>query len=82
MIVPLIVVLVFSFFSVVATYLAVVEKDLMGSAIFMALQGVCYALIYYTLIAPDVVVAYIPVSSGLLPIMLLAVLRKTERYEK
>ena len=82
MIVPLIVVLVFSFFSVVATYLAVVEKDLMCSAILMALQGVCYALIYYTLMAPDVVVAYIPVSSGLLPIMLLAVLRKTERYEK
>jgi len=80
--VPLIVVLMFSFFSVVATYLAVVERDLVNSAVFMALQGVCYALICYTLMAPDVVVAYIPVSSGLLPIMLLAVLRKTERYER
>ncbi len=81
MIIPLIVVLVFSFFSIIATYLAVVEKDLLNSAIFMALQGVCYTLIYYVLLAPDVSLAYIPVSSGLLPILLLVVLRKLERFE-
>ncbi|RLG76311.1 MAG: sodium:proton antiporter [Thermoprotei archaeon] len=82
MFLPAIVLLIFAFLSVVVTYLAIVERDMLVAAIFMAFQGVCYAIIYYVLMAPDVTLAYIPISSGLTPILILIVLKKTERVER
>jgi uncharacterized MnhB-related membrane protein len=68
--------------SIVATWLAVQEKDLMLATIFSALQSTCYALIYYLLMAPDIVLVYLPVSVGVLPLLTILLIKKTERYEE
>lgn len=80
--IALVVVLVASFFSVVATYLAIAERDLLASVVFTSLTGVSYTLMYYVLMAPDVVLAYVPVSSVLLPALMFLVVKSTERYEE
>uniref|UniRef100_A0A7J3I6U8 DUF4040 domain-containing protein n=1 Tax=Ignisphaera aggregans TaxID=334771 RepID=A0A7J3I6U8_9CREN len=59
-----------------------VEKDLLIATIYIAFIGVLYTLIYYILMAPDVVLAYMPVSSILLPLMIVIVLKKTKRFEE
>lgn len=82
MFIPLIVIFIASFLSVIVSYLAVTEKDMFLSAIYIALLGVFYSLMYYILMAPDVMLAYIPISSTLLPIMIIIVLKRTRRYEE
>lgn len=81
MVLTLLVVLIASFFSVVAAYLTVAEKDLLTAVVYLSLLGICYTLIYYVLMAPDVALAYIPVSTVLLPVVLIIALKKTRRYE-
>lgn len=77
-----IVVLVASALSIISSYLAVTERDLLVSSIYLGLFGVFYALIYYVFLAPDVVLAYIPISTTILPSLLIITLRKTGvRYE-
>ncbi|MCI4437790.1 MAG: DUF4040 domain-containing protein [Ignisphaera sp.] len=68
--------------SIVATWLAIQEKDLMLATLFSALQSTCYALIYYLLMAPDIVLVYLPVSVGVLPLLTILLIKKTERYEE
>ena len=71
----------FAITSVIAAYLAVRERDLVRAVVYSAIQSAMYALIYYVLMAPDIVLVYIPVSVGLIPAVLLFVIKKTERYE-
>lgn len=78
----LIVVLVASFFSVITTYLAITERDMLTSVVLMTLTGISYTLIYYVLMAPDVVLAYVPVSSVLVPALMFLAIRSTKRYEE
>ncbi|MEM1645542.1 MAG: hydrogenase subunit MbhD domain-containing protein [Ignisphaera sp.] len=82
MLIPIAVILVASTLSIIVAYLTIVEKDLLLATIYIAFIGVLYTLIYYTLMAPDVVLAYIPVSSILLPLMIIIVLKKTKRFEE
>ncbi|MEM2287983.1 MAG: hydrogenase subunit MbhD domain-containing protein, partial [Sulfolobales archaeon] len=63
MLIPIVVVLVASTLSIILAYLTMVEKDLLIATIYIAFIGVLYTLIYYILMAPDVVLAYMPVSS-------------------
>ncbi|MDK6028508.1 DUF4040 domain-containing protein [Ignisphaera sp. 4213-co] len=67
--------------STVATYFAVIERDLVKAAIFSALQSSFYALIFYLLMAPDIFLTYVPVSVGLYTALVLILIKKTERYE-
>lgn len=67
--------------SIIATYLAVRAKDMMTAVVFSAMQSTAYALIYYVLMAPDIVLVYIPVSVGILPAITIMLIKKTERYE-
>ncbi|MEM1835534.1 MAG: hydrogenase subunit MbhD domain-containing protein [Sulfolobales archaeon] len=67
--------------SVVATYLAVRSRDMLAAVVFSAVQSTAYALIYYVLMAPDIVLVYIPVSVGILPAVAVLLIKKTERYE-
>ncbi len=69
-------------FSTAATYLAITEKDLVKAVIYSAIQSTIYAFIYYMLMAPDIVLVYIPVAVGLYPAVILVLIRKTERWEK
>ncbi|MEM1526653.1 MAG: hydrogenase subunit MbhD domain-containing protein [Ignisphaera sp.] len=82
MLIPIVVILVASMVSIIISYLTIVEKDLLIATIYIAFIGVLYTLIYYILMAPDVVLAYIPVSSILLPLMVIIVLKKTKRFEE
>jgi len=68
--------------SVVATYLAITEKNLVKAVVFSAIQSTIYAFIYYMLMAPDIVLVYIPVAVGLYPAVVLILISKTEREEK
>lgn len=82
MLIPIIIILVSSMLSIIMSYLTIVERDLLIATIYIAFIGVLYTLIYYILMAPDVVLAYIPVSSILLPLMVIIVLKKTKRFEE
>ncbi|MEM1604020.1 MAG: hydrogenase subunit MbhD domain-containing protein [Zestosphaera sp.] len=82
MLIPILIVLIASMLSVIMAYLTVIEKDLLLATIYIAFIGILYTLIYYILLAADVVLAYIPVSSILLPIIVIIVLKKSKRLEE
>ncbi|MCC6033798.1 MAG: DUF4040 domain-containing protein [Desulfurococcaceae archaeon] len=67
--------------SLIATYLAVLENDLIRAVIFSALQSTVYAILFYLLMAPDIALVYIPVAVGLYPAVVLFLIKKTERSE-
>ncbi len=67
--------------SLAGTYLAVTEKDLVKAVLFSAIQSTAYAFIFYLLMAPDIVLVYVPVAVGLYPAIVLFLIKKTERYE-
>lgn len=67
--------------SLVATYLAVLESDLIKAVVFSALQSTVYAILFYLLMAPDIALVYIPVAVGLYPAVVLFLIKKTERTE-
>ncbi len=67
--------------SVVAVFLAIIERDLLKAVLFSAIQSTLYAFLYYLLMAPDIVLTYIPVSVGLYPAVILFLIKKTERFE-
>jgi len=63
------------------TYLAIKDRDLVKAAIFSAGQSAAFALIFFLLMAPDIVLAYVAVAVGIYTVLLLYVISKTERYE-
>ena len=67
--------------SMVATIIAILERDLVRAVIFSAIQSTAYAFIYYLLMAPDIDLVYIPVAVGLYPAVILFLIKKTERFE-
>lgn len=68
--------------STIAVYLAIKERDLVKAVVYSALQSGFYAVLYYFLMAPDIVLVYLPVAVGLVPGVLLILISKTERWEK
>ncbi len=71
-----------SIFSVIAVYYAIMEKNLVRAVVFSAIQSTIYAFIYYMLMAPDIVLVYVPVAVGLYPAVILILISKTEKVEK
>ncbi len=67
--------------SVIATVLAVQARDLLKAVIFSALQSVAYTLMYYLLMAPDIVLVYAAVAVGIYPLILVLLVKKVGRYE-
>ncbi|MEM1634646.1 MAG: hydrogenase subunit MbhD domain-containing protein [Thermosphaera sp.] len=68
--------------STVSVYHAVIEKDLIKAVIYSAIQSTFYALLYFLLMAPDIVLVYLPVAVGLIPGVLILLISKTERVEQ
>lgn len=68
--------------SVPMVILAILLKDLLKSIIFSAVQSTLYAFLLYLLMAPDIVLVYIAVSVGLLPLLSIALVKKVGKYEK
>jgi len=78
---PYIIMAVTGLLSIVAVYLAITERDLVKAVIYSAAQSTLYSILFYLLMAPDLLLTYIPVSVGLYPALLLILIKKTERYE-
>ncbi len=68
--------------SIVFTYLAVVERNLIHAIIFSAVQSTMYALIYFLLMAPDIVLVYLPVGVGICPAIVLLLVKKTDKVDE
>ncbi len=68
--------------SIVFTYLAVVEKNLIQAVVFSAVQSTMYALIYFLLMAPDIVLVYLPVGVGIYPAIVLLLIKKTDKVDE
>ncbi|MEM2024964.1 MAG: hydrogenase subunit MbhD domain-containing protein [Desulfurococcaceae archaeon] len=71
-----------SLVSTIATYRAIKERDLLRAVIYSALQSGLYTILYYFLMAPDIVLVYLPVAVGLVPGVLIIIVSRTERWEK
>jgi len=67
--------------SVIATYLAVTDRDLLRALIFSALQSTAYAIIFLVLMAPDIVLVYVPVAVGIYPAVVLVLIKRVGRFE-
>ncbi|RKZ01360.1 MAG: sodium:proton antiporter [Candidatus Hydrothermota bacterium] len=65
----------------VFSYLAITERDLLKAVGFSAIQAVAYAIAFYLLMAPDIVLAYVAISVGIYSALLIFLIRKTGRYE-
>ncbi|MCS7139848.1 MAG: DUF4040 domain-containing protein [Candidatus Nezhaarchaeota archaeon] len=64
------------------TYFAIRSKDLLKAAVFSAGQSAAYALAFFMLMAPDIVLAYIAVAVGIYTVVLVYLISKTERHEE
>ncbi|MEM1645470.1 MAG: hydrogenase subunit MbhD domain-containing protein [Ignisphaera sp.] len=60
---------------------AVRSKDLLKAIIFSAVQSTLYSLLLFLLLAPDIVLVYVAVSVGLLPLLSILLVKKVGRYE-
>ncbi|NJD99032.1 DUF4040 domain-containing protein [Thermococcus sp. CX2] len=65
----------------IASYLAVMERDLLKAVGFSSVQAIAYAIAFYILMAPDIVLAYIAIAVGIYSALLIFAISKTERYE-
>ena len=63
------------------SYLAIIEKDLLKAVGYSAVQAIAYAIAFYILMAPDIVLAYVAIAVGIYTALLVFVVSKTERYE-
>jgi uncharacterized MnhB-related membrane protein len=53
----------------------------MYAVVFSSVQSVAYALIYFLLLAPDIVLVYVAVSVGIYPLIVILLVKKVGRYE-
>ncbi len=67
--------------STIAVVMTVISRDLLKAVIFSALQSTAYALIFYLLLAPDIVLVYAAVSIGIYPLIIITLIKKVGRYE-
>ncbi len=63
------------------SYMAITEKDLLKAVAYSAVQAIAYAIIFYLLMAPDIVLAYVAIAVGIYSALLVFIIGKTERYE-
>ncbi len=63
-------------------YLAISEKDLLKAIVYSAGQAAMYVIVFYLLMAPDIVLAYAAIGVGVYSAVMIVAVKKTERYEK
>jgi len=74
--------LVMSILALVATIYVVRERDVLKAIVYSGLQSAAYAVMLELFFAPDLLIAYIAVSLGVLSALFIYVLMKGERYEE
>jgi uncharacterized MnhB-related membrane protein len=67
--------------ALIASYLAITERDLLKAVGYSAVQAIAYAIIFYILMAPDIVLAYVAIAVGIYSALLIFIIGKTQRYE-
>ncbi|MEM1873231.1 MAG: MnhB domain-containing protein [Acidilobaceae archaeon] len=67
--------------STVACLYAIASRDLLKAAIASGVVSLFYAMLLFVLMAPSILIVYVPVSVALTTIMLVTLVMKTERYE-
>ena len=77
----LIILLITIILGLIFSYLAILEKDLLKAVGFSAVQAIAYAIAFYILMAPDIVLAYVAIAVGIYTALLVFVVSKTTRYE-
>ncbi|MEM2852060.1 MAG: hydrogenase subunit MbhD domain-containing protein, partial [Ignisphaera sp.] len=68
--------------SIPATILAIISRDLLRAVIFSALQSTMYTLMFFLLMAPDIVLVYVAVSIGFMSLLIILLIKKVGRYER
>jgi len=66
---------------VLFSLLAVYQKDLLISVIFLAAVSMCLAVIYLLLQAPDIAITEAAVNAGLTTFIFVITIKKTRRHE-
>jgi len=74
--------LVLSILALIATIYVVRERDVLKAIVYSGLQSAAYAVMLELFFAPDLLIAYIAVSLGVLSVLFIYVLMKGERYEE
>lgn len=69
-------------FALIATYLAMIERNLVKAVVLSAVQSVAFTLALYLLRAPDIVLVYLPITVGIYPAAILFLIKKTEEVEE
>jgi len=77
----LIILLITVILGLIFSYLAILEKDLLKAVGYSAVQAIAYAIAFYILMAPDIVLAYVAIAVGIYTALLVFVVSKTTRYE-
>ncbi|WP_457754297.1 hydrogenase subunit MbhD domain-containing protein [Thermococcus sp.] len=77
----LLILLITVIIGLIFSYLAIIERDLLKAIGFSAVQAIAYAIAFYILMAPDIVLAYVAIAVGIYTALLVFVVSKTERYE-
>jgi len=68
-------------FGFVFSYLAMKEHDLLKALALSSVQSTFFALGFYILAAPDIVLAYLAIAVGAYTALVILAISKTERYE-
>jgi len=79
---PLILAGIGSTLALIATIIALFERDVLRAIILAGIESVFYALLLALFLAPDLLIAYIAVGLGLNSVILIYALMKGERYEE
>lgn len=69
-------------FALIATYLAIIERNLVKAVVYSAVQSIAFTLALYLLRAPDIVLVYLPITVGIYPAAILFLIKKTEEVEQ
>ncbi len=80
--IPLILASIGSTLALIATIIALFEKDVLRSIVLAGVESVFFALLLAVFLAPDLLIAYIAVGLGLNSVILIYALMKGERYEE
>ncbi len=69
-------------FALIATYLAIVERNLVRAVVYSAVQSIAFTLALYLFRAPDIALVYLPITVGIYPAAILFLIKKTEEVEQ
>lgn len=73
---------ILSFLIIAFSFLAIRQKDLLISVIFLALASVSLAITYLLLQAPDIAITEASVNAGLTTLIFMIAIKKTRRFEE